>query len=332
MAMRAVLGIGALCCLVACGGAKPPAEAPTDGSGGGSTTASEPAERAVAPASSEAVKQGRDALVAKDYARAEGILKEEVKRSPKDPQAAYYLGVAYDELGKLPEAKAEYERAIGLSEQLLEARQNLSYLLLIKLDQPEAALAVAEAGLAVAPKDAPLLANKAGALDVLGRPEAVAAYRALLEVAPSDVQNRFNLAVLLAAGERPEEALSELDRLESEDAALLVDVADLYGRLGKFDRCVARLDRVATAADSTKVRVYRARCKSALGDSAGAEADLRRAVELGPEDPMGYFYLGKHLLAAKKATEGKAALRRAVELGPDTPFGKSAAEALRRAK
>ncbi len=305
-----------------CGGAStPPPEEPSE--------PSEPTEDpgAVAPASSDAVKQGRDALQAGDFERAEGILAQAATDAPKDPQAAFYHGVALEGVEKPKEAEAEYRRAIELSPQLLEARQNLSYLL-VTLDRPAEAVTVAREGLKIDPKNVPLSANLAAALDLLGSEEAVGAYERLLELSPDDANNRFNYAVVLALGDRKNEAKAQIAKIRTSDAALLLDVGDFLGRLEDYAGCITWLNRAAEAESTAKVLVYRARCKFASGDKKGAEEDLRGAVKLSPSDPMPYLYLGKHLITVGQKKEGRAALEKAVQLGPDTPFGQTAKKAL----
>lgn len=317
------LAAGLSMLVVGCGGAAtPPPEEPSE--------PAEPAEEepsAVAPASSDAVKQGRDAIQAGEFERAVTILAKASSDAPKDPQAAFYHGVALEGAEKLKEAEAEYRRAIELSPQLLEARINLSYLLL-SLDRPQEALTVAREGLKVDPKNVPLSANLAGALDMLGSEEAVGAYERLLELSPDDADNRFNYAVVLALGEKKDEAKAQIAKIQTSDAALLLDVGDFLGRLEDYPGCITWLNRAAEADKSAKVLVYRARCKFAAGDKKGAEEDLRGAVKLSPNDPMPYLYLGKHLVTVGQKKEGRAALEKAVQLGPDTPFGQTAKKAL----
>lgn len=285
----------------------------------------------VAPASTAQVKQGRDAIQAGDFERAVTILQEAVATDPKDPQAAFYLGVAFEGAGDLGSAEREYERAVQLSPELLEARVNLSYLLLDQ-DKAEQSLAVSTAGLELEPKQPALLANRALALDVLGKPEAFGAYEALLREVPEDAANRFNYAVLLAAAERKDESLAQLAKIKSQDAPLLLDVAQLYGRLEAYDACVTVLDGLVAAGKSAEVLVHRARCRHSAGDDPGAEKDLREAVSLEPKNPIGHYYLGRHLVALGKRAEGRKFLEEAVQLGPETPFGKAASRDLASGK
>lgn len=314
-----VLVLGAL---AGCGGAKSEPREPEPAS-----SASGPA---VAPASSEKVKQGRDLLTARKFEEASQILAEARQDKPNDPQAAYYHGVALEGLGETEAAKAAYERALELDGALLEASQNLSALLL-EQDSAEQALAVADAGLKNAPKDPGLLANRALALGALGSDEAERAFETALAARSGDGWLRYYYAGVLTLHEKNDAATAELKKISSDalkDADLLIAVSELYGVLKDFPSCVQLFDRALSEKSSAELLVRRGRCKLGTKDLSGAEADFRRATTESPEDPMGYFYLGKHLVAQGKAAEGKKALTRAVELGPETPFGKQAKAAL----
>jgi Flp pilus assembly protein TadD len=325
MQVRSFTVLGVLLLACACGKSAPEPETPPADST--DSAASEP----VVAASSDAVKKGRDQIQAGDFAGAEATLGAAAKADPKDPQAAFYHGVALEGLERFEDSETEYRRAIELSPELLEAHVNLSFLLL-SLDKPKEALAAADAGLAVDPKQPGLLANRAGALDVLGDAQALSAYEALLEVTPDDAANRYNYAVLLTVGERNADAVAALGKIQLAgltDAGLLLDIAQLFGRLEAYGSCVQALDVAVSGKKTAELLAHRARCKHSAGDDKGAEADLRDAVQLEPDNPIGHYYLGKHLIAAGKKAEGQAALKKAVSLGPDTPFGKAAARDLK---
>jgi len=321
----AILGLLFLT-LSACGKSAPPPEEPADP---GPSTAQDGGE--VTPASSDAVKRGRDQIQAGDFAGAAETLGAAAQADAKDPQAAFYHGVALEGLERFEDAEAEYRRAVELSPELIEAHANLSFLLL-SLDKPKDALAAADAGLKVDPKQPALLANRAGALDVLGDPKALSAYEDLLKVTPDDAANRYNYAVVLAVAERKADAAAALDVIRLQDVTdvgLLHDVGELYGRLEAYGSCVKAFDFAIMAGKSAELLAQRARCKHSAGDDKGAEADLRDAVATEPQNPIGHYYLGKHLIAAGKKAEGQASLKKAVSLGPDTPFGKAAARDLK---
>src|SRR5262245_63559802 len=170
MGLAGLLGLSALGLglSAACGGGSPsapPARADNppplddDDSGGGGA--------APAPASSGKVKEGMDAIQGGDFAKAKTVLEEAAKENPKDPQAAYYLGVAVEGLGDGKGAAEHYKKALELDPKLTEASMNLSGVLL-DANEVEGALGEANAGLKNDPKNPALLRNKAVAVEAQG--------------------------------------------------------------------------------------------------------------------------------------------------------------------
>src|SRR4051812_30059111 len=92
----ALLALSASFALGACGGSSPPPEAPPPPLDEPSTPP--PAADRTAQASSAKVQQGIDAIKAQDFATAKARLTEARAEAPKDPQAAFYLGVALEGL------------------------------------------------------------------------------------------------------------------------------------------------------------------------------------------------------------------------------------------
>lgn len=288
----------------------------------------QPAEEEQAP-SSAAVKEGRDAIQAGDFERAEGILAQARQDSPEDPQAVFYHGVALEGVGKVQEAEAAYRKSIELAPKLIEASQNLSALFL-ELDRPEEALEVAKAALTQAPKDGGLLANQALALDLMGSPDAVTAYQQALAAMPDNHDIRFNYAVVLIINGKVEQAKSELTKIKSNDPVLLSSVAQAYVKLQDYGGCVKALDAgVAAHPKNAELLARRAVCKQLAGDVEGAKADLQKAVEVDDGSAIAHYYLGRHLAVAKQNKEAKAHLQKAKELGAGTPVAQEADNALK---
>lgn len=316
-----LLGGLALVACVACGGKQKPAEEPIDPAVA-SLEQPEPEEREVTPTSSE-VKRASDLIKQEKYEEAAQILAKETKSAPKDAQAAFFYGVALEGLGKAAEAEAEYRRAIGLDVQLIESSQNLSALLL-QQEKYTDALAVTDKALQHAPKDGPLLANRALALDMLGRPESVGAYEQLLEVKPDDQANRFNYAVALYVNKRPDDAKAQLAKINSTDLELLVDVEKLQVALKDFAGCISTWDRVVSGAPSADAYAHRARCRLMAGDPKTAEADLKAALGLDEKSAIAHYYYGMMLQKNGKKAEAKAHFQAAVAADPNSDFGKAA--------
>lgn len=57
---------------------------------------------------------GQSYLLNKEYDKAIAKFSEALKINPHDPELYYYLGLAYEEAGRLQESKKMYEKAIEL--------------------------------------------------------------------------------------------------------------------------------------------------------------------------------------------------------------------------
>lgn len=289
--------------------------------------APKPKPDAVVAPSSELVKQGMDAIQKQDFAEAKKVLSQAAASEPKDPQAAFYLGVAMDGLGELPGAMAQYKKALELDPKLVEAAVNLSG---AQYEQKDAAgaLATAEQGLKANPKSPELLLNRALSLEALGKKEeALTAYGAAVKARPDDAQLRITYAEYLAAAGKRDEALTELRAVQNvEDPVLLAALGVRFGRLKSFPDCIAALDRAIKLKDSADLHTRRGVCRHDFGDDAGAQADYETAIKLDEKFAPAHYYLGRHL-AKKDKKRALSSLERAQKLDPTGPIGKQAKEA-----
>lgn len=303
--------------------------------GGGQATAQtpdpvellEPGEgEGAAPASSDAVRKGIDALQAQDFEKARQILADAHAADPSDPQAAFYYGVALEGVGDASGAVNAYRKTLQLDPKLTEASQNLSAVL---LDQEDAqgALEVADAGLGHRPDDPALLANRALALDTLGSADALGAYAKALEKS-NDTGLRFNYASALVAAGKREQALIELQKFPTSDTEVASAVATLYYQLKAFDECLGLLDKAVAQKPSADLHVRRGACRQGKGDKAAALEDYRASVKLDAQFAPGHYYLGRLLAEQGKKADARAALQLALELGAGTPIAGSAQKAL----
>jgi Tfp pilus assembly protein PilF len=313
--------------VVACGGAATPPPNEPDPS-------LEPAEGegSVAAASSPKVQEGIDAIQQQDFAKAKVLLTTARAEAPKDAQAAFYLGVAEQNLGDTAAAEKDYGEALGLDPKLTEASVNLSAML---LDQNTAdkALEVVTAGLKFQPKHPDLLMNRALALEAVGKKdEAVTAYGAAVEARPANVELRLAYADMLAAAGKNDVALQQVKQAsQTDDPKLLAAAAHLFGRLKAPADCVAALDKAIKAASSADLLTRRGVCRHTAGDDPGAQADFESALKSDANFVPAHFYLGMHLRKTNKkaATEH---LKKAAELGKGEGVGKAAEEALAELK
>lgn len=280
--------------------------------------------------SSEAVRQAMDAIQAQDFKRAKELLEPAAAKAPKDPQAAYYLGVALEGLGDLTGAEEQYRRALGLDPKLVDAAVNLSGILLDSKQDGAGALAVVKAALGVAPKDPRLLMNRAIALELAGDKDgALGAYAEAVEANPDNVDLRLAWAELLAGAGRKDDAKSALEKVVSDDPKLMVQLAVLFGKIEAFAECVATLDKLIAKKDDAGLRVRRGVCRHGMKDEPGARADYDAAIKLDPAFVPAHYYLGQSFRGEGKKKEAMAAFARAVELDKEgKSLGKRAQQEL----
>lgn len=324
--------LSALCASfsVACGGSAPPPEEPLPAFDDEETEPSGPGP--VAKASSSAVQEGIDAIQAEDFAKAKEILAAAHEKDPKDPQAAFYLGVAQENTKDVDGAVESYKAALANDPKLTEASVNLSAVLLDREDYA-GALEVADAGLQGSPKHANLLTNKAIALAAQDKPEALDAYKAAVAVSQDNLELRYEYAQLLAKDGKKDAAVDELRHvIESPDPAVAGAAANVLGRLGAFAECIAGLDKALKAKPNPDLYVRRGVCRHGMNDDAGALSDYQAAVAADAKFAPAHYYMGQHYAATGKKKEAKAEFAKAAELGAGTPLEAAAKKALAEVK
>lgn len=308
--------------LSACGGSAPPPadpslEEPAPSSGSSSAASS-------APASNANVEKAMSAIQAQDFSGAKILLEQARKDDPKDPQAAFYLGVALEGLGEKNGAKEAYKAAMGLDPKLPDPAVNLSQLLLDDNDAA-GALSVVDAALKNLPKHPDLLLNRAVALEALGKKdEALAAYQTAAAARPKDLVLHAAYGQLLMEAGKKTEGLAELKKASaSTDPALLASIASVQTKAGAFDDCIATINQAMQDKKLPALYVRRAMCEDGKKDAKAAEADYDAALKLDANFAPAHHYYGLHLAAKDK----KAALEhldKAASLAGDKGIGPEA--------
>lgn len=318
------LGLG----LPSCGGSRRP---PQDPSSTAPPLDDEGGSAAETP-STPKVKAGVDAIQAGDFGKARALLEEAVAADPKDPQAAFYLGVALEGAGDGKGAVTQYRKALSLDPKLVEASANLSGALLDQGDS-RGALEVAERGLRVAPRNGSLLRNRAVALDAAGSQDAAGAFQKAISAAPKDEELHYLYAEHLARTGEPRKALAELTPLtSSDDVAVLASAARLLGKLKAWGECIGALDRAIGKQDLAELRVDRGLCKHGKKDDVGARADFEAAVKVDPKFAPAHYYLGMQLRMGGDSKGARAELQKAADLDPQGALGAAAKKELSELK
>ena len=138
---------------------------------------------------------------------AEALYRKCLKRSPRDADVLYYLGLLCHETGRSQEAVGYLRKAISCRPELAEAHAVLA-LSLAKSGQPDAALQAVERALKGRPDDLVALNLAAELYRLRGAwSEAVDCYRRILTKQPDHAQTHHHLAVSLSFLGQTQEAI-----------------------------------------------------------------------------------------------------------------------------
>ncbi|MDP6708877.1 MAG: tetratricopeptide repeat protein [Alphaproteobacteria bacterium] len=245
-------------------------------------------EESLGEASAEAIKDvALRRLAAGDLAAAYEGLARAAAAEPEDPEAAFHLGTLMLRLDQPEAAVSHLNRALALAPAVTAVHNNLATALL-QLDDAESAANVAKLGLEAAP-EVPELHNTLGnALVKLGRAEDAAAhYAEAWRLAPAMPGAAINLANIFA------------------DLGLAADARKIYE---------AVLETHPGLADA---HLGLARLAERQGAIETAEAELRRALAAEPGHLGAKNELGILLMAAGRWNDALAIFRDLSQLHPE---------------
>jgi len=138
--------------------------------------------------------------------------------------------------------------------------------------------------------------------------------------APDRPEPRVDVARAIAAQKRPEAALAEIEealRIDARFAPAELERGRILEDLGRFEEARdAYQNALAARPAYTEARLALARLEGRRGDAAGAEAEIRRAIEADPEEPEARRGLALALLAQGRTPEALDAARAALALRP----------------
>lgn len=254
-----------------------------------------------------------------ELAQAETSLRTVIDARPDSAQAHYLLASTLRATGDRPEARVEAQRALELDASLDPARMLLARLH-SELGEHQAAVDEAGRVLRKNPGSEPMRLLAAQSLVHLGDR---AGARRELEVIPlgdrsADVH--FALARLDLLDGKPAFARDKLVKaLEQEPyhPEVLAQYLNAERRLGNTDAAIARIETAVAERpqDGDLARLY-GMALLVGGRGSAAEDQLRRAVELAPDDMASYQALASYYLATQRFAEGVEAYEEAVEKRP----------------
>lgn len=239
---------------------------------------------------------GRIYLMEKQFARAEEVLREALHRDPSFTGADLLLAEVYFQ-----------------SRRLEEGREHIERLLLARPGTPEVYYQLG------------WIRERQDRI-----PEAVEAYRKVLEVDPDHVEAWFHLGLVRMKSEAWEESVQAFEAAlhrDPEHFGSLFNLAKVYGRLGLAEERREILGRFQDLVKRTEEQIFR---NSQVGYHSNrgitlfnsrkyeeAIPEFRRVVDLNPELPNGYFYLGSSHLALGQTARALEILGKGSDLAPD---------------
>jgi tetratricopeptide (TPR) repeat protein len=227
--------------------------------------------------------------------------------------------------GRLTEIALRYQRALERDPQQPEALVGMS-LVALSSRQTEAAVKMAEAGVAAAPRMGAAWVVLGQALKAAERmEEAEQAYAGAIRLDGMDPLARMGLGELKIAAGRPREAIREFELALERRPTMVAARLGLGNALVLVGRSEEALERYASALE-LRPRMPEGEFAAGfalarLGRTKEAETRYRRALVMRPDFAAAWINLGSLLRDEGREAEAEAALRRAVELRPDLISG-----------
>jgi len=151
-------------------------------------------------------------------------------------------------------------------------------------------------------------------------PEAIEHYRAGLQFDPDSAFLRFQMASLHFTSGNIQKTINLLEQIDAktvDDARILTQMAKMFAGAGKKDRALALFDH-AIERNSERPQSYVEKGIFLFHGKQFVDAEnmFARSIELAPQDPIGYFYLGKVNQVQGKGDEAKGFYRKTIVRAP----------------
>jgi tetratricopeptide (TPR) repeat protein len=257
-----------------------------------------------------------------DQARAEEVLRQASKDFADDPEGVHLLADYYVSSGQLDKAKAEYASLVAKYPKNIYVQKGYVRVLLEVKDFGTAQKVVAEL-VKAHPKDPDVAGLNGIVLLNSGKPnDAVFALQAAVRDSPKDGFLQYWLGrAALAKGDIDlaetclrQAAILSPGRLNAEEelAGIALQRGDVNLLAEVAGKTIAAAPRFPTG------YVWRAIVEINHNEPDKAEADLKTAMTIAPQNPQAYLELGKLRFTQKRYPEGLALLEQVLQFDPDS--------------
>jgi tetratricopeptide (TPR) repeat protein len=228
-----------------------------------------------------------DAIRKSDFARAERDASEGLKIDPRSPAGYDLLGIAYDGLGRLPEAERSFRQALELNPRFLPARNDLARVL-----------------------------YRAGKVQA-----ASAEFEHVLAFDSSNFTANYNLGLIARDAKQFERSAKYLEAARERspsDPSTLLALTGVYLALGRKDQADIESRRLeALSPDAPQIHFSLGTLLLEWKQYAGAAEHLERARVSEPKNFELMHDLGQAYLHLKKFSKSEDAFLQALSVRPD---------------
>lgn len=233
--------------------------------------------------------------VEKNPERAIGYLKTLIALYPDDPLSHLNLGRTYIQMGRVPEALAEYKEAIRIDPRLVLAYANLGATYLYQMGDVPSALPVCQKILQLDP-------GNAWAQDCLGwsyfakneLPQAQAAFEKAVAANPQGMLSRYRLAHthrLQGHYQQAIETLQQIQKVDPSETSVFYDMGVVYERMGDRQKARESFTRYRHELETQWKKTLHepgtqlalAATSARLGNTERARQMLRKAMAKAPQ-------------------------------------------------
>jgi tetratricopeptide (TPR) repeat protein len=269
------------------------------------------------------------------HANDEIFWRDNVARNPNAWVAYYNLGVTLGEAGRLPEAMAQYERALQIRPDYAKAHNNLG-LAFGKAGKTQAEVEQYEEALRIKPDFAEVHYNLGIVSEQMGSlTDAVEHYEQALRFKPDQAEAHYNLGVVLARLGRIQEATAHWEqalRIKPDYAEAHYNLGVALGRAGRYPEAIEHFE-AALRYDPDSAETHN-NFGNMLIDIPGrlteGIAQIEAALRIQPDYAEAHWNLSIALSRTpERLPEAIAHLETALRLKPDLEGGQQLLEHLR---
>ncbi|HEV8366945.1 MAG TPA: tetratricopeptide repeat protein [Pyrinomonadaceae bacterium] len=146
-------------------------------------------------------------------------------------------------------------------------------------------------------------------------------FEAARNIAPGDPNPYNSLALLSLAENKPDEAIADWESALKNDATNFIALNGLtthYAAKQEFDKAHSRIDQALAAyPNNAPLHFVKANVYGFQHNGQGAEAELRKALELDPNYVAAYHALGALFINSQQVDRAIAEFRKIIEKRPD---------------